>query len=180
MDFTRMLLLCDLLYMILLVLITQFHLWFQRSKTLPWKIALKLNHYRLSSAGGGSSVDVLGLCDMCSFLVLGHIHKRRCHNLMGLSEMIMVKVLKKEPVWLLSLTQTVFKLTRLSLDASPLSRCLRSPPPQPNKRLQTGKVTGYYDNQNWWWSWKLFGTWGSWYHLKYYRSTIDWNYAILG
>lgn len=148
MDFTRMLLLCDLLHMILLALVTQFHLQFQRSKTLPWKIVLMLNHYRLSSAGGGSSVDVLGLCDMCSFLVLGHVHKRRCHNLMGLSEMIMLKVLKKELISLLSLTQTVSKLTQLSLEASLLSRCLRSPFPQPNKRLQTGKVTGYYNNQN--------------------------------
>lgn len=148
MVFTRMLLLCDLLYTLLLMLVTQFHLRFQRSKTLPWKIFLTLNHYRLSSAGGGSSAEVLGLCPYVQLPSAGHVHKRWCHDLMGFSEMIMLEILKKEPVWLLSLTQTVLKLTQVSLDASRLSRCLRNPFPQPIRRLQTGKVTGYQNNQN--------------------------------
>lgn len=92
MCFTRMPLLCNVLYMLLLMFLPQFHLRFQRSKTLPWKIFPILNHYRLSLASEGSSAEELGLCGICSFLVLAHVHKKQCHDLMGLSETIMLKV----------------------------------------------------------------------------------------
>jgi len=49
------------------------------------------------------------------------------HGLMGLSEIIMPKVLKKEPVWLLSLIQTALKLTQLSLDASSFEQIPKEP-----------------------------------------------------
>lgn len=130
MVFTWMLLLCDLLYLLLLKLIIQLQM-------LLWKMFLTLNHHKLSSASGGSGAEEVGLCEIRKFLVLAHVHERRCQDLVGLSEMIMLKILKKEPVWLLSLTQSVLKLTQLSLDVSSWSRCLRSPFPQPIKTLQT-------------------------------------------
>lgn len=65
---------------------------------LPWKMFLKLSHHKLSSASGGSDAEEVGLCETCRFLVLGHGLERRCQDLTGLSEMIMLKILKKEPV----------------------------------------------------------------------------------
>lgn len=96
MVFTRMLLLCNLLYTLLPI--AQFHLWFQRKTNLE--------RCSLCSAITDWSqqveTQVLGLWALCSFLMLGP--ETRCHGLTCLSEMIMLKVLEKEPVWLLSLT----------------------------------------------------------------------------
>lgn len=139
------------------------------------------NHYRLSSAGREDQVLSPSPAWAAWHVQLPSTGSctQQCRDLMGLSGMMMLKVLKKEPVWSLSLTQAVSKLTQLSLDASPLMRCLRSPFPQPIKRLQTGKVTGYHNNQNWWLLWKLFGAGGGWYNLKYHRNRIDPHYASM-
>lgn len=136
---------CSVIYFkhFLLMPIAQFHLWFQRKRT--WKIFLPFSHYRLNWR-----LKFLG-CGLCaaSYCI------RQFHDLVCLSEMIILKVLKKEPVWLLSLTQTALKVIQLSMDASLSSRCLRSPFPQPIKRVQTGKITESHNIQNWWLSWKL-------------------------
>lgn len=69
---------------------------------------------------GGSRAEAFGPCDTCSFLVQGQVRKSWGHDLRHLSEMIMLKALEKELVWLLSLTQLVsFKILLQQIQIMP-------------------------------------------------------------